>query len=30
LAGICKFVRFPRVEADGFSKASFADKVNCW
>jgi hypothetical protein len=29
-AGIWKFVRFPGVEADGFSQVSFADKANCW
>jgi hypothetical protein len=29
-AGIWKFVGSPGVEADGFSQASFADKVNCW
>jgi hypothetical protein len=30
LAGIWKFVRFPGVEAYGFSQASFADKASCW
>jgi hypothetical protein len=28
LARIWKFVRFPGVEADGFSQASFADKAS--
>jgi hypothetical protein len=28
-AGIWKFVRSPRVEADGFSQVSFADKASC-
>jgi hypothetical protein len=30
VAGIWKFVRTLGVEADGFSQASSADKINCW
>jgi hypothetical protein len=29
-AEIWKFLRFPGMKADGFSQASFAEKVSCW